>query len=145
MVAWSIELSEYDLTFSPKASVKSQVLADFVMEMTSPPVAADKKRWMLSVDGSSNLRGSGVGILLERPDRVLIEQSLCFAFKASNNQTEYEVLIAGMKLAREMEVTNLRAKSDSQLSDQPSVWRISNQRPPTDEISGESTKAGDTI
>jgi hypothetical protein len=37
MVAWSVELSEYDLTFSPRGSVKSQVLADFVLEMTTPP------------------------------------------------------------------------------------------------------------
>jgi ribonuclease HI len=52
---------------------------------------------------------------LEGPDGVLIEQSLRFAFKASNNQAEYEALIAGMKLAREMEVADLRAKSDLQL------------------------------
>ncbi|PNX86818.1 gag-pol polyprotein, partial [Trifolium pratense] len=45
----------------------------------------------------------------------MIEQSLRFAFKASNNQAEYEALIAGMKLAKEMEVKNLRAMSDSQL------------------------------
>jgi ribonuclease HI len=45
----------------------------------------------------------------------MIEQSLRFAFRASSNQAEYEALIAGMKLAREMEVTDLRAKSDSQL------------------------------
>jgi hypothetical protein len=36
MVAWSIELSEFDVTFSPRGSIKSQVLADFVLEMTSP-------------------------------------------------------------------------------------------------------------
>ncbi|MCI44992.1 gag-pol polyprotein, partial [Trifolium medium] len=38
-----------------------------------------------------------------------------FAFKASNNQAEYEALIAGMNLAREMEVQELNAQSDSQL------------------------------
>ncbi|KAK2373754.1 hypothetical protein QL285_074768 [Trifolium repens] len=115
MVAWSIELSEFDITFSPRGSIKSQVLADFVLEMTSPPEEEGKLPWNLSVDGASNIRGSGVGVVLEGPDGVLIEQSLRFAFKASNNQAEYEALIAGMKLAREMEVTDLRAKSDSQL------------------------------
>ncbi|MCI88200.1 gag-pol polyprotein, partial [Trifolium medium] len=59
--------------------------------------------WTLSVDGSSNLRGSGAGVVLEGPDGDLIEQSLCFAFKASNNQAKYEALIAGMRLAKEME------------------------------------------
>ena len=52
---------------------------------------------------------------MEGPNGVLIEQSLRFAFKASNNQAEYEALIAGMLLAREMGARNLVAKSDSLL------------------------------
>ena len=70
---------------------------------------------MLSVDGSSNQLGSGAGIVLEGPNGVLIEQALRFAFKASNNQAEYEALIAGMLLAKEMGAQSLLAKSDSQL------------------------------
>jgi len=70
---------------------------------------------MLSVDGSSNQQGSGVGIVLEGPNGVLIEQALRFTFKASNNQAEYEALIAGMLLAKEMGARSLLAKSDSQL------------------------------
>jgi ribonuclease HI len=54
-------------------------------------------------------------VVLQGPDRVLLEQSLRFAFKASNNHGEYKALLAGMKLAKEMEVMDLRAKSDSQL------------------------------
>ena len=57
---------------------------------------------MLSVDGSSNQQGSGGGVILEGPNGVLIEQSLRFAFKASNNQAEYEALIARILLAKEM-------------------------------------------
>jgi ribonuclease HI len=71
--------------------------------------------WLLSVDGSSNLKGSGTSVVLEGANDLLIEKSLRFEFKASNNQAEYEALIAGMTLAREMCVENLRAKSDSQL------------------------------
>jgi len=52
---------------------------------------------------------------LEAPNGVLIEQTLRFAFKASNNQAEYEALIAGMLLAKEMGAQSLVAKSDSQL------------------------------
>jgi len=70
---------------------------------------------LLSVDGSSKQQGSGAGIVLEGPNGVLIEQALHFAFKASNNQAEYESLIAGMLLAKEMGAHNLLVKSDSQL------------------------------
>jgi len=52
---------------------------------------------------------------LEGQNGLLIEQVLRFAFKASNNQAEYEALIAGMLLAKEMEARSLLVKSDSQL------------------------------
>jgi ribonuclease HI len=61
------------------------------------------------------LKGSGADVILEGPDDILIEQSLGFEFKASNNQVEYEALIVGITLAQEMRAENLRAKSDSQL------------------------------
>ncbi|GAU47095.1 hypothetical protein TSUD_369280 [Trifolium subterraneum] len=98
-----------------RGAIKSQALADFMLELTNPPSENDPQPWTLSVDDSSNLRGSGTGVVLEGPEGVLIEQSLRFAFKASNNQAEYEALIAGMKLDKEMEVHELKAQSDSQL------------------------------
>jgi len=52
---------------------------------------------------------------LEGPNGVLIEQFLRFAFKAINNQAEYEALIAGKLLAKEMGAQSLLEKSDSQL------------------------------
>jgi len=67
------------------------------------------------VDGSSNQQGSGVGVILEGPNGLLIEQALRFAFKASNNQAEYEALVAGMLLAKEMGARSLLVKSDSLL------------------------------
>ena len=72
-------------------------------------------RWVLSVDGSSNQQGSSAGIILEGPNGLLIEQALRFAFKASNNQAEYEAMIAGMLLAKGMGAQSLLAKSDSLL------------------------------
>ena len=71
--------------------------------------------WILSVDGSSNLRGDGAGIKLEGPNGLMLEQLLKFSFKASNNQVEYEALIVGMLLAKELGAHWLLAKSDSLL------------------------------
>ncbi|XP_068474810.1 uncharacterized protein [Phaseolus vulgaris] len=99
-------------------SIKGQVYADFVAELSpggDPQEVELGSQWVLSVDGSSNKQGGGVGIILEGPNGVLIEQALRFAFKASNNQVEYKALIVGMLLAKEMGAQNLLAKSDSQL------------------------------
>jgi len=72
-------------------------------------------QWVLSIDGSSNLQGSGAGVILEGPSGLLIEQVLKFAFKKSNNQVEYEALIAGMLLAKELGARRLLVKFDSLL------------------------------
>ncbi|XP_068474920.1 uncharacterized protein [Phaseolus vulgaris] len=72
-------------------------------------------RSVLFVDNSSNQQGSRAGVILEGPNGQLIEQALRFAFKASNNQAEYEALIVGMLLAKEMGTRGLLAKSDSLL------------------------------
>ena len=81
-----------------------KIFVDFVVELSfgTAQNAKDDFRWVLSVDGSSNQLGSGAGVILEGPNGVLIEQSLRFAFKASNNQAEYEALIVGILLAKEM-------------------------------------------
>jgi len=117
MVKWAVELSKFDIRYEPRGPIKGQVFADFVVELSSgvTPSEGLDFRWVLSVDGSSNQQGSGDGVILEGPNGVLIEQSLRFAFKASNNQAEYEALIAGMLLAREMGARSLMAKSDSLL------------------------------
>ena len=41
--------------------------------------------------------------------------ALRFGFKASNNEAEYEALIAGLELAKEMKVESLDIFNDSQL------------------------------
>ena len=71
--------------------------------------------WMLYVDGSSNSKQCGAGVVLESPDWLKVEQSLHFNFKASNNQAEYEALIVGLNLAGDMEVKQLKCFTDSQL------------------------------
>ncbi|XP_057427450.1 uncharacterized protein LOC130720771 [Lotus japonicus] len=115
MVSWAVELSEFGIVFEKKGQVKAQVLADFVNEMSPEVKVSEEVEWILSVDGSSNLNGSGAGVVLEGPGGVIIEQSLKFDFKESNNQAEYEAIIAGINLAIEMNVHCLVIKTDSQL------------------------------
>lgn len=50
--------------------------------------------WNLYVDGASERTGGGVRVVLEGPDGFLLELSLIFKFKASNNQAEYEASVA---------------------------------------------------
>ena len=75
MVKWAVELSEFDIKYVPRGSIKVQVFADFVVELSSKVArnAEGDFRWVLSVDGSCNQLGSGAGVILEGPNGVLIE------------------------------------------------------------------------
>ncbi|XP_019435874.1 PREDICTED: uncharacterized protein LOC109342323 [Lupinus angustifolius] len=115
MITSSIELSQFDIRFEPRTAIKSQVLSDFMAELTAPE--GDRERvWTIFVDGSSNPRGSGAGNLLEEGQGVTIEHSLTFMFPTSNNQAEYEACIAGLQLAKEVGAHNVLICSDSQLA-----------------------------
>ena len=101
--------------------MKGQVLADFVMEFASAEPARDAQAatdfstWKLSVDGASNAQGSGAGLILTSPEGIDIEYALRFGFHTSNNEAEYEAVIAGLNLAHSLEVDQLGVYSDSQL------------------------------
>ncbi|XP_016193067.1 uncharacterized protein LOC107633999 [Arachis ipaensis] len=114
LIKWAIELSEFDIQYEPRKTLKSQVLADFISEMTNDTQNTEVN-WSIHVDGASNKEGSGAGILLKEGDKVVAEQSLQFRFKASNNQAEYEALLAGLKLALQLQIPRLTAYCDSSL------------------------------
>lgn len=117
MSKWAVELSEYDIEYLGRTSMKSQVLADFLIELppstdSKPP---PKEKWVLHVDGASYQHGSGIGIRLTSPTGEILEQLFRLGFAASNNESEYEVLIAGLKLANGISVKHLQAYCGSLL------------------------------
>ncbi|XP_057775328.1 uncharacterized protein LOC130994298 [Salvia miltiorrhiza] len=128
LTKWAVELSEYDITYKPRTALKSQVLADFIVDFTPDlTMQADKELccmteepdqtgiWKLYVDGSSNVRGSGLGVVLSSPRGDNIERSIRCDFKTTNNEAEYEAMIAGLRLAKEIGVKCINVFSDSQL------------------------------
>ena len=127
MVRWTIELLEFDVQYEPIGPIKGQVYVDFVVELFSEATHQEEADfiWVLSVDESDKQHGSGAGVILEGPNGLLIEQALLVTFKASTNQAEYEALIAGILLAKEMGAKSLLAKSDSLLVTVPTSPRAS--------------------
>nr|XP_025679195.1 uncharacterized protein LOC112779163 [Arachis hypogaea] len=115
MMTWAIELSQYDLQYEPQHAIKAQAMADFLVEVTGDPPEETGTRWRLHVDGASNQTSGGAGVILESPTGVIYEQSTKFEFPVSNNQAEYEALLGGLTLAREVGATRLEVCSDSQV------------------------------
>ena len=117
----------------PRTSVKGQVLADLVAEFTEPDadeLLADRDKdkklvgtisqycpptWEVHVDGASNQKGVGVGLVLMSSEMVIVEKSLRLDFPATNNETEYEALLEGMTMVQRMGGKSIKLFSDSRL------------------------------
>ena len=54
------------------------------------------------MDGASNVRGAGVGIVMISPKGLRLEKSLRLGFQASNNEAEYEALIAKLRAVQKL-------------------------------------------
>ncbi|KAJ9539368.1 hypothetical protein OSB04_032101 [Centaurea solstitialis] len=105
LAKWSIYLSGYDIEYKSRLAIKSQVLADFVADF-SPEleqeahakviimINQDDTFWEMNVHDSSNIRGSGLGIVLKSPQGDNLAYSIRCDFKTTNNKAEYEALIA---------------------------------------------------
>ncbi|GJV81246.1 reverse transcriptase domain-containing protein [Tanacetum coccineum] len=61
--------------------------------------------WILFTDGSSCVDGSGAGLILTNPEGMEFTYALRFEFSATNNEAEYEALIAGLRIAARMGVS----------------------------------------
>nr|GFC48883.1 reverse transcriptase domain-containing protein [Tanacetum cinerariifolium] len=71
------------------------------------------KPWILFMDGSSCTDGSEVGLILTNPEGMEFTYALRFRFDATNNEAEYEALIAGLRIEEQMGVINLQENVDS--------------------------------
>nr|GEW51649.1 reverse transcriptase domain-containing protein [Tanacetum cinerariifolium] len=69
----------------------------------------------LFTDGSSCVDGSGAGLILINPEGVEFTYALRFHFTPSNNEAEYEALVAGLRIAAQMGVKNVQVNVDSKL------------------------------
>ncbi|GJQ97693.1 reverse transcriptase domain-containing protein [Tanacetum coccineum] len=124
---------------SPRGQTIKEVLADFLAytptEINATPKVANNPRvedipessnaiedltpgpraWRLYTDGASNNEGSRAGLILIAPNDVEYSYALRLNFSNSNNDVEYEALLAGLQIAKEMQVKDIHAFVDSKL------------------------------
>ena len=71
--------------------------------------------WEVHVDGASNQKGSGVGLVLTSSEKVIVEKSLRLDFPATNNEAKYEALLEGMAMVQRMGGKSIKLFSNSRL------------------------------
>ncbi|KAI3798231.1 hypothetical protein L1987_33502 [Smallanthus sonchifolius] len=122
-----LELEDHTIEYAPRTAIKGHVLADFVTEtheeaensMDETKEEGEKTgekeggTWRLFTEGSSNEEGCGAGLILTSPEDIELTYALRLEFQATNNEAEYEALIAGLKMADRMKAKHLEAPVDS--------------------------------
>ncbi|XP_073290363.1 uncharacterized protein [Primulina huaijiensis] len=112
LIKWTTELGEYDIQYEPRTTIKAQALADFLAETVHHE---NEDPWKVYVDGSSSKDGSGVGVVLISPAGEKVKLTVRLDFRASNNEAEYEAVLAGLQAAKNVGATRVHVFSDSQL------------------------------
>src|SRR3954463_7961233 len=72
----------------------------------------------MNFDGSRQLQGSGAGVVLTLPRGEKFCYVLQLQFTCTNNEAEYEALLHGLRLAREMNISRIQCFGDSDLVSQ---------------------------
>lgn len=123
LIQWLLELEEFDVQYLPRIPIKDQVMVDFLVgfiEDLQPSAAANPPQakwvWTSMWIGPQTKTTSGVaqaGIVLTSLDGLEVEYALCFNFKATKYENEYEALLAGLSIAAILRVDGVIMRCDS--------------------------------
>ena len=104
------------LTFST-AVIKGQVVTDFIAKFTNEEDkgANECPHWRIHTNRLSSKQAGGVGVILLFPEGDQIECMVCLDFPTTNNEAEYETLVAGLDLAKAARAASMVLYCDSQV------------------------------
>jgi len=90
-------------------------MADFVTQHCGVVDALEIVPWTLFLDGSTCDQGAGISIVLISPRGKKYEFSLPIIATSTNNQAEYQALIKGLELLKEVHVDAVEIFGNSML------------------------------
>ena len=92
-------------------------MAEFIVEFTQSKGTGAKiaVQWSIHTDRSSNKRAGRAGVVIKTPEGDKIECMIQLDFPTTNNEAEYEVLVAGLNLAKAADTKNVVVHCNSQV------------------------------
>jgi ribonuclease HI len=121
---WATELSKYTIDFGKRSAIKSQVLEDFIVDWTSPSsVTADEELvpvWEIKCDGAWGRKGAGIAAIITSPIGIKLRYTARLDYedpsdRCTNNTTEYEALLLGLRKVRALGASNFLVKCDAKV------------------------------
>jgi hypothetical protein len=100
-----VEISQYDIEFIPRRAIKSQALIDFIAKWIDSGLWGIDElpdHWVMYFDRSYTLKGVGAGVVLIPLEGDILKYTIQLEFQATNNIAEYEGLVMGLQLAKDL-------------------------------------------
>jgi hypothetical protein len=104
---WAVEINQCDVEFIPRRAIKSQALMNFITEWTDSSLRGIDElpdHQVMYFNGSYTLKGAGAGVVLIPPEGDILKYAIQLKFLATNNIAEYEGLITGLRLAKDLDI-----------------------------------------
>jgi hypothetical protein len=117
-VQWAVEIGQYDVESVPRRAIKSQALTDFIAEWTDSGLWGIDElpdHWVMYFNESYTLKVAGAGVVLIPPECGIFKYAIQLGFPATNNVVEFEGLVTGLRLAKDLGIRWLLIRGDSQL------------------------------
>ena len=117
LALWAIELSEFEIQCRLCTAIKGQVVVDFIVEFTNGEDKGAYKcpQWSIHTDGSSNKLAGEVGVVILSPEGDKIDCMVRLNSPTTNNEAEYEALVAGLNLAKAARAASVVLYNDFQV------------------------------
>ena len=118
---WASELSKFYIDFERRTAIKSQVLADFNADWTSPIFKGEPsaETWIVHCDGAWCNEGAGIAAIIESPSGAKTRYAARLSFgnleSSTNNTTEYEALLLGLRKMKALGHQNFIVRTDSKV------------------------------
>jgi ribonuclease HI len=121
---WATELSKHTIDFGKRSAIKSQVLADIVVDWTSPSnIAVDEELvpiWEIRCDRVWGRKGARIAAIITSPAGVKLKYAARLDYsdpsdRCTNNTTEYEALLLGLRKVRHLGASNILVKCDTEV------------------------------
>ncbi|CAM8984212.1 unnamed protein product [Rhodiola kirilowii] len=129
LAKWAMLVKQYDLVFVPQRATKGQAIANFFADH---PVPAEWEfsidlpgedifyidvlpPWQMFFDGAARSDGAGAGVVFVSPENHLLPFSFTLTQLCSNNMAEYQALLLGLQMARQIRIDKMDIYGDSQL------------------------------
>jgi ribonuclease HI len=122
IIKWAAELSEYTVDFERRNAIKLQVLADFVVDWTSPTHNSSEDMltlWVVQCDEAWCHKRVGISAVVTSPTGIVIRYIARLIFTddvhSTNNTTKYEALLLALRKMKAPGQQTYIIKTDSKV------------------------------